>query len=106
MDARQHKLNTRLDDAINKGDVDKVQYLLLKGADIEYEDPFGATPLMNAAWVGSTELVEFLLSKGADVRHKDKEGFTALEKVKTIGHNEYGHDAVIHILEKASKCES
>lgn len=106
MDAKQNKLNIQLDDAINIGNLAKVRALLVKGADIEYEDPFGATPLMNAAWVGSIEIVEFLMSKGADIRHKDKEGFTVLEKVKTIGHNEYAHDAVIHFLVEASRCES
>ena len=91
-------INLKLDDAINRGNLEEVKELLSQGADIEYQDSFGSTPLMNASWIGSTELVEYLLSRGANINHLDTEGDTALSKVKSIGHNEYGHDAVIKLL--------
>ena len=93
------KLDLELDDAINKADLDKVKQLIEKGADIEYCDPFGNTPLLNAAWVASRELVIHLLSIGANINHVNKDGQTAIEMVKSIGHNDYGHDAVIEVLE-------
>lgn len=93
------KLNLELDDAINKADLDKVKQLLEKGADIEYCDPFGNTPLLNAAWVASEELATYLLSIGANINHINNEGQTALELIKSIGHNDYGHDKVIEVLE-------
>ena len=91
-------INAKLDDAINRGNLEEVKELLRQGADIEYQDPFGSTPLMNAAWIASTELVDYLISKGANVNHLDKEGESALSRVKSIGHNEFGHNDVIDLL--------
>ena len=91
-------INAKLDDAINRGNLEEVKELLSQGADIEYQDPFGSTPLMNAAWIGSAELVEYLLSEGANINHLNKDGESALSKVKSIGHNDFGHDDVINLL--------
>ena len=96
-------LDIKLDDAINRDDLKEVTSLLEQGANIESVDSFGCTPLMNAAWIGSSTLVNFLLAKGAKTETKDNEGFTALEKIKEIGHNNYGHDKVIRVLEENKK---
>tara|TARA_B100000745_G_C20083095_1_gene370060 strand:+ start:367 stop:672 length:306 start_codon:yes stop_codon:yes gene_type:complete len=92
------KINEKLDDAINRDDLDEVKALVSKGADIECVDAFGCTPLMNAAWVASEEIVGFLLGLGADYSHQDNDGKTALDRVLEIGHNRYGHDPIIEIL--------
>ena len=91
-------INSKLDDAINRENLREVKDLLGQGADIEYQDPFGCTPLMNAAWIGSVELVDYLISRGANINHLDNDGESALDKVKSIGHNDFGHDAVIELL--------
>ena len=92
------QLDEKLDDAINQADLKLVKELIEKGADVEYPDSFGCTPIMNAAWVASEEIVSYLLSVGANPNHRDKEGKTALDKVLEIGHNDYGHNSVIQLL--------
>jgi ankyrin repeat protein len=99
------ELNLLLDDAINRDDFDEVVDLINRGADLEWRDSFGCTPLMNAAWIASAKIVNYLIEIGAKVNCMDSEGFTALERIKTIGHNEYGHDAVISILINAMKSD-
>lgn len=91
-------LDKKLDDAINTNNLNEVSDLLNKGANIEYRDEFGCTALMCAAWIASTEIVEFLLLKGADKKATNNDGLTALQMIQSIGHNNYGHDAVIEIL--------
>ena len=92
-------INLQLDDAVNKAEINKVRELLAKGADIEFSDPFGNTPLINAAWVGVYDIVTYLLNKGANINHRNNDGLTALELIKTIGHNDYGHENVIKTLQ-------
>ena len=94
------ELNLKLDDAINRDDILEVKELIESGADIEFSDSFGCTPLINAAWVASAEIVEYLLGLGANINHRDNDGKTALEKVMEIGHNDYGHKVVIEVLER------
>ena len=93
-------LDLELDDAVNKADLNRVKKLLSKGANIEYIDSFGNTPLINAAWVASNEIVRLLKNKGANIDHQNNDGYTALEFIKTIGHNDYGHDNVIRTLQE------
>lgn len=97
------ELNQRLDDAINRGEFEEVVDLINKGADIESRDTLGWTPLMNASWIASVEIVNHLIELGADINYRNNDGLTALEMIKSIGHNEFGHDEVINILEKVSK---
>lgn len=52
--------------------------LLKKGADIDFADKDGYTPLVIAALSGFDSIVRLLLECGADVEHTDKEGFTPL----------------------------
>ena len=93
-------LDLELDDAVNKADLNRVKKLLSKGANIEYIDSFGNTPLINAAWVASNEIVRLLKNKGSNIDHQNNDGYTALELIKTIGHNDYGHDNVIRTLQE------
>lgn len=106
MSKSQEKLNSELDDAIGRSNLEEVRSLLEDGADIEYRDPLGWSPLINAAWVAADDIVELLISKGADVHYKNPEGHTALSKARSVGHNDYGHDAVIAILESADGSEN
>lgn len=41
------------------------------GADVDYEDKWGMTPLMQACWCGALEAVEWLLNNGAFIDHRD-----------------------------------
>ncbi len=54
------------------------KYLVNHGADVNYQDAQGWTPLIYAAYQGIVELAAFLLDHGADINAKDKQGRTAL----------------------------
>jgi ankyrin repeat protein len=61
-----------------------VKLLLSLGADANYVDPFGMTPLLWAAIsdYGHSEIVKALLAAGADPYVRDKDGATALSLAK------------------------
>lgn len=67
---------TALQKAVHKGDVNKVQDLLDKGADIN-EWNFG-TALIYAASENRLEIAKLLIDKGADMNALGKNGWTAL----------------------------
>ena len=64
-----------------------VEFLLLKGADIEAKDKKTGytTPLLHAAYKGNLKMVEFLVSKGANIEAKDNRGYTPLLKAAYKG---------------------
>jgi len=55
-----------------------MQYLLLKGADVNKPDQRGMTPLHYAAFGGCKFCILYLLQSGADVNQVNQEGKTAL----------------------------
>jgi len=61
-----------------EGDLDKIQLLLTKGADVNFAGDKKRTPLMIAVYRRNLAVVEFLVSKGADVNARDSDGQTAL----------------------------
>jgi ankyrin repeat protein len=60
--------------AAYKGNMEIVQYLVNKKADINKKDNFGGTPLHMATLSGKKEIVEFLISKGADITARSQNG--------------------------------
>lgn len=60
------------------GDTARIQALLGAGADPNWADEEGMTPLMAAARVGQLEAVKALIAAGADVNARDAREFTAL----------------------------
>jgi len=68
----------KLYDACNEGDINKVQDLIHRGADVNYKDKDGNTPLMIASFVGRLDVVQLLLDSGADMDMKNNDGKTAL----------------------------
>jgi ankyrin repeat protein len=101
----EKQLGMELDDAVNRAAADEVVALLDEGAPLEYRDPLGWTPLMNAAWVAAADIVQLLIGRGANLNARNREGKTALGMALEIGHNDYGHDKVIHILRLAGGTE-
>jgi hypothetical protein len=88
---------TALYAAIDMGHIDIVNLLLEQGANVNYQDARGTTPLMAA---GETcgpypTLVRVLLAKGADERLKNKKGLNATEILQKAGGTGF-----IPILEK------
>jgi len=57
---------------------DMVKLLLAKGADINYQNVDGRTPLFDACLGGLNDTANFLIEKGADIALTTKDGFTVL----------------------------
>lgn len=71
-------INKNFIEACTNGDLTKVTDLFGKGANIEYQDDDGRTPLMHACHNGHIEIVKFLLSKNSNVNASNNKGLTAL----------------------------
>jgi ankyrin repeat protein len=69
---------TQLIQAAEAGDMDAVQRLLRRGAEVDACDDCRWTAMMKAANNGHTAIVQLLLEHGADVNAQDKGGYTAL----------------------------
>ena len=68
-----------LADAARSGSLKSVQFLVGKGAAVNFaDDPYGSTPLMHAAWYGHKKIVAFLLAEKAAVNMANKYGNTEL----------------------------
>jgi len=77
-------------------DVDVIEFLLGKGADINNQDGiFKESALMVAAENGRVKAVKILLKHGADPNLKNKYGKAALDIA-----NQYGGKGVVEILRK------
>lgn len=79
---------SRLQDAVEKGDTDTVRALLAQGAEVNAKGKNGFTPLILAAQNGHTDTVRVLLDAGADVNAKNEEGTTALITAAKNGHTD------------------
>jgi len=74
-------ISPKLFKAINSNDLERVKYLVEKGANIESKDNFGCTPLHRASWGGNLDIVKYLVEKGANIESKDNDGCTPLNSV-------------------------
>lgn len=63
--------------AAGKGDLDLVEALLARGAEVERSNDAGNTPLMLAAARGHLDVVKRLLAAGAAPRHANRWDFDA-----------------------------
>jgi|GEM_PF-4573087 len=66
--------------AVNKGESDLIEAVLVDGLDLNIRDSEGNTALMLASRTGKTEIVSKLLRQGADVNARDSKGVTSLTK--------------------------
>lgn len=83
--------NSELDlllEAIYDGNIELVQFMLNKGADVNGMTKEGWTPLMEAADEGHMDILNLLITKGAKVNAATKDGFTALMVAVDEGHGE------------------
>ncbi len=72
------QITDQLTVAAGDGDMDKITLLLKNGADVDFRDSKGQTPLEVAILARNTSLIQFLLDSGADVNSRDCQGATAL----------------------------
>jgi ankyrin repeat protein len=71
-------LSQELSNAVNANDVDRVKFLVEKGAAVNKPDPQGWTPLQNAARQRKDGMIKALIELGADVNRPDDSGMTPL----------------------------
>ncbi len=75
--------------AARTGNIEQVQELLGKGADVNSRNEWGLTPLMAAAQGDHIEAGKLLLEKGADINSKQKDGWTTLMVASSKGHGDF-----------------
>ena len=87
---RKISCSTQLIFDAGKNDKNAVLNLLKQGADVNYEDSYGKTPLSNAVINGNADMVSLLLENGADIecKSKYKGGLTPLQRAFTKGNKE------------------
>ncbi|XP_034722215.1 ankyrin repeat and SOCS box protein 2-like, partial [Etheostoma cragini] len=79
---------TALHEAACRDNVDICVLLLASGADLEFRDVSGITPLFNAAQSGQLAALHFLLAHGADINSRAADGATSLYEATKNGHGE------------------
>ncbi len=66
-------------------DRDTVRFLIARGADTEFRDASGDTPLLTAIRQDNHRLASHLVSQGADVNAATADGKSALQLAKALG---------------------
>ena len=85
---------SRLHDALDAGDADRLVALLRDGAAIDEQNGHGGTPLMAASISGKLDLAQLLLDYGAELDAVDAEGKSALHWASYLR----GPDAVCFLV--------
>lgn len=60
--------------ATGRGDLDRVEFVLSRGADVNAKDPYGGTALISAVNQKRVDIAELLVKNGADPELADAEG--------------------------------
>lgn len=70
------------------GDLEQLEQVLARGAEVNVSNDSGVTPLMMAAYHGRREMVQALIEHGADLNAEDNDGFTAGMLADHAGHED------------------
>lgn len=88
VDKRDSDGSTALHEAVKKGDLPLVKYLLTeRRASAEIQDNYGVTPFLDAAYEGEGEIIQVLCEHGADPKKLDSDGLNALMNAALLGHS-------------------
>jgi ankyrin repeat protein len=82
--------------AVKEGNVEVVQLMLERGADINSRDAHNRTPLQRAASSGKLDVARLLVDRGAEVEPPDRRGWTPLHSASRYGHLEISRILVDH----------
>ena len=92
-----YRTNTALTYAARDGFTDIARALIDAGADVNWIDGEGVTPLILASFKGHTEIVQILLDQGADTTIKDQWNRTALDYALRRGNS----DPIAQLLQQS-----
>ncbi|PJK29510.1 ankyrin repeat domain-containing protein [Minwuia thermotolerans] len=94
--ARQKALDENLREAVDHGNIGKMETLLRAGADPNAIDASGRDAIIAAAWRGREMVVEFLIEKGVDIDTVDLDGRTPLAWAAINGYVHIVEDLLAH----------
>lgn len=87
----QQQLNEALIEETIAGNINEINLLIKKGADVNIAKPInGLTPLMFAAQHGHIKIVDLLIKHGANIRATNNHNETALIIARKMHHNTLG----------------
>lgn len=75
-------------EAAQSGDLERIQRLIIKGANINGKSARNETPLIIAVLAGEGEIASYLLQRGADVAAGTDSGLTPLHAAAYAGHDD------------------
>ncbi len=74
---KKHRLNEKLINASKRGNFEEAQEAITEGANVNYRDNNGHTPLTYAAMFNKLNTAKLLIENGADVNAKDSDNNTS-----------------------------
>ena len=89
-------------------DIAQLKTMLEQGADVNFRDRFGKTPIMVASEMGHEYIAEILVDHGADVNLQSQRGLTALMFAAMKGHENIvkllvDHDADVNLRSRLGR---
>lgn len=87
------KLNEKLLEVCEEGNIKKVKSLIKRGANVNYLNPYRITALMEATRKGHKDICELLIANGADINQDSVYAWTALMYAA-----EYGYSDICKLL--------
>jgi len=77
-DDSRKDLSAALFEAVNNGDINTVQVLCSRGANVNVTNKYNMSPLHRACTKGYVKIAAILCANGADLEQEDDRGWTAL----------------------------
>lgn len=78
--------DAELMNSISAGDLERIRFLISKGANVNKKDGIGHLPLHFAASQRRSDAMDLLVAAGADVNARDGDGMTALQHAINMNH--------------------
>lgn len=85
-----------LHDAARKGDIEVVQRLIIRGADVDEKDEKGGTPLHEAAKEGHRDVVRLLIAESANIDARGPLGLSPLHIAAAKGYTDVAELLIIN----------
>ena len=74
------------------------RYVVREGADLNFRDRWGMTPLLWAAYYNHFSIAKYLVEKGADINVQAGNGYVTRGSTPILLASYYGHRAIVKLL--------